>query len=98
MGVLVLINLLWFLYLIFAEGKSEQIYLLATTPFLPQTENRRLNTYIIFIFYLYFIYVLSNFVIDFRSFSEQQQQQQQILKRPRNRLKTKQNTDKWEKN
>ena len=39
------------IYFIFAEEKSEQIYLLAKTPFLFLNENRRLsNTYLKFIF------------------------------------------------
>ena len=46
-------------YFIFSEGKSEQIYLLATKPFLSQTEKRRLNTYSIL--FLFFIYILLMF-------------------------------------
>ena len=39
------------IYFIFAEEKSERIYLLAKTPFLFRNENRRLsNTYLKFIF------------------------------------------------
>ena len=54
------------MYFVFAETKSDQIYLLATTPFLLQAENRGVKEYNVlnkfsffYIFYLFLTEIVS---------------------------------------
>ena len=80
------------IYFIFAEEKSEQIYLLAKTPFLFRNENRRLDIYLFkFIFpHINFNPFLPTFVINWE-FLRKQKQQQKLKNQEIDKNKTKQN-------